>query len=54
MSVLKFGGERVHGIVSDMHEGYGFIEHCDRPGNVYFHIRDVIVLQRDQKLVSGE
>lgn len=51
--LVRFGGVREFGIVHSVKDNFGFIRCADSPRSLYFHFRDVVLLQRDQEITKG-
>jgi len=51
--LMRFGGDRQTGIIHSVKDGFGFIRCCDSPRSLYFHFRDVVLLQRGQEISKG-
>jgi len=51
--LVRFGGDRQTGIIHSVKDGFGFIRCCDSPRSLYFHFRDVVLLQRGQEISKG-
>ncbi|PRP88526.1 hypothetical protein PROFUN_03243, partial [Planoprotostelium fungivorum] len=51
--LMRFGGDRQTGVIHSVKDGFGFIRCCDSPRSLYFHFRDVVLLQRGQEISKG-
>eukprot|EP01117_Protostelium_nocturnum_P004597 TRINITY_DN165_c0_g1_i1.p1 TRINITY_DN165_c0_g1~~TRINITY_DN165_c0_g1_i1.p1 ORF type:complete len:1096 (+),score=427.06 TRINITY_DN165_c0_g1_i1:121-3408(+) len=51
--LVRFGGDRQTGVIHSVKDGFGFIRCCDSPRSLYFHFRDVVLLQRGQEITKG-
>jgi len=50
--IYRFGGKRETGAIQSLKDNYGFIKCTDIPSSIYFHFRDIVLLQKDQKDLS--
>jgi len=47
--IYRFGGKRETGVIQSLKDNFGFIKCSEQPVSVYFHFRDVVLLQKDQR-----
>lgn len=47
--IYRFGGKRETGVIQSLKDNFGFIKCSEQAVSVYFHFRDVVLLQKDQR-----
>lgn len=47
--IYRFGGQRETGVIHSLKDTFGFIDCCETPTSLFFHFRDVCLLQADQQ-----